>query len=57
MRLLRDKQPVKRRESFPFRIGTKSRKVMNVFKEIHKGNSFKEHILYHNQHKPLLTPK
>jgi uncharacterized DUF497 family protein len=33
MRLLRDEQPVKRREPFPFRIGTKSRNLMHVFKQ------------------------
>ena len=31
MRLLRDKQPIKRREPFPFRIGTKNRNLMYIF--------------------------
>jgi TFIIF-interacting CTD phosphatase-like protein len=56
MRLLRDEQPVKQRESFSFGISTEGRKVMNVFEQIPKGNSFKEYILYHDQHEPLFTP-
>jgi hypothetical protein len=45
MRLLRDEQPIKRRESFSFGIGTKFCKVMNVFKQIRKGDCLKEYIL------------
>jgi hypothetical protein len=56
MRLLRDKQSVKRREPFPFRIGTKNRDLMNIFKQIHEGDGLKKHMFYHSQHKPLLTP-
>ncbi|MDR3115795.1 MAG: hypothetical protein LBU25_09785, partial [Treponema sp.] len=37
MRLLRDEQPVKRREPFPFRISTKTRNLMYVFKHIRYG--------------------
>jgi hypothetical protein len=57
MRLLRDEQPVKCREPFPFRISAKSRYLTYVFKHIHKGNTFKEHTLYQNRHNPLLIPK
>jgi hypothetical protein len=56
MRLLRDEQPVKRREPFPFRISTKTRYLMYVFKHIRYGNSLKKYMRYQYQHKPLLTP-
>jgi hypothetical protein len=38
MRLLRDKQPIKRRESFSFGIGAEFRKMMNIFKQFHNGD-------------------
>jgi hypothetical protein len=57
MRLLMDKQPVKSRKPFSFGISAEGRNLMNVFKQIRKGGGLKEYMLYHNQHKPLLTPK
>jgi hypothetical protein len=38
MRLLRDEQPIKRREPFSFGIGTEFRKMTNIFKQFHNGD-------------------
>jgi hypothetical protein len=56
MRILRDEKPVKSRGPFSFRIGTKFRKTMNVFKQIRKRDCLKKYILYYDQHKPLFVP-
>jgi hypothetical protein len=36
MRLLRDRKPIKRMESFSFRIGTEFRKMTHVFKQFRR---------------------
>jgi hypothetical protein len=48
MRLFRDKQPVKRRQPFFFRIGAKERKAMNVFKQFRGGDGLQKYMFYHN---------
>jgi hypothetical protein len=40
MRLLRDEQAIKQREPFSFGMGAEFRKVMNIFKQIGKGDCF-----------------
>jgi hypothetical protein len=56
MRLLRDEQSIKQRDPFPFGIGAEGRKAVNVFNQIRKGNSLKEHMLCHDQREPLFAP-
>jgi hypothetical protein len=56
MRLHRDKQPVKRRKPFSFRIGAEFRKAVNVFKQFRGGYGLQKYMFYHDQHKPPLAP-
>jgi hypothetical protein len=56
MRLLRDKNLIKHRKPFSFRIGAKFRKAMNVFKQIRNGDCPGKYILYYGRHKPLFIP-
>jgi hypothetical protein len=44
MRLLRDEQPVKRREPFPLRIGTKGRNLIHVFKQSRETDGLKKYM-------------
>jgi hypothetical protein len=57
MRLLRDEQPVKRRESFSFRIGAKGRDMMDIVQYIPNGDGPQEYMLYDDQYKPLFVPQ